>query len=205
MAGTTTNRGYPYPQPSDDFTPSADIQALAEDVDTDAEALDGRIAVLEQLASWKSLCALEQQTAQSIPYNTATALTFGSGSERHDSHNFHSTSSNPSRITPNIPGWYHLYANAILVAPGSTAQYDRIDVTIYKNGAEVAPRGRNDGVDTNNTSASNDVSNWIDADGIDDYFEAYVEFQTTTGSGAQNTAATASFRCFFACEFVRPA
>lgn len=38
--GATSNRSYPYPVDSDDFNPDADIQALAEAVDTDLQAVD---------------------------------------------------------------------------------------------------------------------------------------------------------------------
>lgn len=39
MSATTSDRGYPYPQSTDDFRPYEDIQALAEAVDADAQNL----------------------------------------------------------------------------------------------------------------------------------------------------------------------
>jgi hypothetical protein len=39
MAGTTSNRGYPFPGLTDDNNPPADIEALAEAVDADVEDL----------------------------------------------------------------------------------------------------------------------------------------------------------------------
>jgi hypothetical protein len=39
MTATTANRGYVYPQSTDDFRPYEDIQALAEDVDADVVTL----------------------------------------------------------------------------------------------------------------------------------------------------------------------
>lgn len=47
MSANTSNRGYTYPQSTDDFRPYEDIQELAEDVDTDVAALVARIVALE--------------------------------------------------------------------------------------------------------------------------------------------------------------
>jgi hypothetical protein len=45
-------------------------------------------------------------TAQAIPNATVTAVTFNS--ERSDTNNLHSTSSNTSRLTAGTPGWYSI-------------------------------------------------------------------------------------------------
>lgn len=47
MSANTSNRGYTYPQSTDDFRPYEDIQELAEDVDVDVAALVVRILALE--------------------------------------------------------------------------------------------------------------------------------------------------------------
>lgn len=47
MADTTANRGYPYPEASDTFQPHADLQALAEALDTDVAAIEARVDTLE--------------------------------------------------------------------------------------------------------------------------------------------------------------
>ena len=43
----TTTRGYPYPEGSDPPDGATQMQALAEAVDTDAAALDGRVTAIE--------------------------------------------------------------------------------------------------------------------------------------------------------------
>lgn len=40
MSDTTSNRDYPFPQTSDDYVPHADVEALAEAVDADIQAID---------------------------------------------------------------------------------------------------------------------------------------------------------------------
>lgn len=59
MGSTTTNRGYPYPQSGDDFRPYEDIEALAEAADTDVEAIDTRLATVENgVGVWTSFSPL---------------------------------------------------------------------------------------------------------------------------------------------------
>lgn len=55
MTANTANRGYTYPQSTDDFRPYEDIQELAQDVDTDMAAQVARITAIEnELGVWTS-------------------------------------------------------------------------------------------------------------------------------------------------------
>lgn len=68
---------------------------------------------------------------QSLTNNTATDITFGSGTEVRDDRGWHSTSSNTNRITPDLPGRYLCVANGYFA---SNATGDR-RVYIAKNGS----------------------------------------------------------------------
>lgn len=57
----------------------------------------------------KPIGRLVQQSTQSLADNTYTAITFGTGSTVYDSHGFHSESTNTSRITPTIAGYYRFF------------------------------------------------------------------------------------------------
>lgn len=46
MSASTSNRSYPYPQLTDSVDPPGDIEALAEAVDTDVQAVDDKAASL---------------------------------------------------------------------------------------------------------------------------------------------------------------
>lgn len=50
---------------------------------------------------------MRQVTAQNLPNGTWTAITWDK--EDIDTHGFHSTAVNPTRITPTVPGWYRGY------------------------------------------------------------------------------------------------
>ena len=47
----TTTRGYPYPESSDPPDGAAQVQALAEAVDTDTADLDGRVTIIEAVTA----------------------------------------------------------------------------------------------------------------------------------------------------------
>ena len=55
MSANTANRGYTYPQSTDDFRPYEDIQELAQDVDVDVDAIEARVTAIEtELGVWTS-------------------------------------------------------------------------------------------------------------------------------------------------------
>jgi hypothetical protein len=82
------------------------------------------------------LCDVAQASAQSIPNNALTALTWDT--EVTDNDSAHSTVTNSSRITFQAAGWYHY--EALYIAAFNTAGY-RI-VAAYKNGALYKPGQR---------------------------------------------------------------
>jgi hypothetical protein len=121
-------------------------------------------------------CRLFGTSAQSIPNNTNTAVTFNS--ETYDTDAFHSTATNTSRITiPAGKGGYYLFSAGTRWPGGSTTglrgQY------LYKNGVEIwagtffAP--------TNTTVNETLIYTQIFSAVATDYFELYV-FQNTGGA-----------------------
>jgi hypothetical protein len=167
-------------------------------------AAGGRIFASDILAiiagtTGKPVCRLIQQSAQSLTDNTEAALTFGAGSEAVDSHGFHDTSVNPSRITPNKAGWYTL--RGILTVP-ALATYASIQVAIRKNGANI-PSVIREGPNATASSRSVQVAILEQANGTTDYFEV-AGYQDNTANSAQNTPSTGgSFSCVFECVFER--
>lgn len=73
-------------------------------------------ADLDYLAN-KPVCRVRRTTAQSIPNNTETAITFDA--ERYDVGTLHSTVSNTSRITFIDPGVYDLKGNIEFATNGT--------------------------------------------------------------------------------------
>jgi hypothetical protein len=80
------------------------------------------------------LCILRKSTNTNVD-NNGEMLTWDT--EDVDTHGFHSTSVNPSRVTPNVAGWYKITAN---IAWASNAAGRRATVS-YKNGASAGNLG----------------------------------------------------------------
>lgn len=68
----TTTRGYPYPEPSDPPDGAAQMQALAEAIDTDTAALDGRVTIIEAGTAQSGTVVL----TWSNTYTATAAVTF---------------------------------------------------------------------------------------------------------------------------------
>jgi hypothetical protein len=65
---------------------------------------------------------LRPSPAAGLVDNTYTAIAFTS--EDYDTHGFHSTSVNPSRITPTIPGYYRFKGSAFFSAQSTPVHSD---------------------------------------------------------------------------------
>jgi hypothetical protein len=183
----TTDRGYPYPQSTDSFDPAADIQALAEAVDADLTDAQGT-----------PLVRLVQATGQPLSNNTAAALTFTAGSVVVDTHSFHSTTANTTRITPSVPGWYRLVGTVSMVS----ASYTQVLAVIRKNGSNISPLilTRPDAAGGAAAEAVQ-VTALEQANGSTDYFEVVGQ---QNSSGSQNTNVVGGLASTFECQFIRP-
>lgn len=137
---------------------------------------------------------------QSIPDAVQTAITFTT--EDLDSSNFHSTSSNTSRVTPAKAGWYRVRGTYFT---GAAATYVTVDVSIAKNGVSVAPAERRT-FSTTATQVSNATSAQCEAmvsvNGTTDYFEL-MAFQDS--DAAKNTNQSSRFSSVLEFEFMVPA
>lgn len=147
----------------------------------------------------KPLVKLIAAATQSLADNTAVALTFGAGSEEFDTHGFHDETTNPTRITPTVAGYYRLRGAVYLP---SRADYVTTYLAIYKNGAAGAPISR-PGVSTSSGVRSAEGEAVFSANGSTDYFEA-IAFQDNSANASATTNQSGGFSCYFEAEWLRP-
>lgn len=171
MTADTANRGYTYPQSTDNTQIWTHIQQLAEDVDVDVEAIAVRTVE-------KPLCIVRKSTVTSVD-NNGEVLTWDT--EDTDLSGLHSTSSNTSRITPNVAGWYRISAT-IHWAANATG---RRATAVSKNGSIAAYGQISPGSSVGTTSTV--ITRTLQANGTTDYFEV---FAYQDSGGALNSADT---------------
>lgn len=149
----------------------------------------GQVLTASELNNAIPLCILEN-TAMVIPSGTATSVTFST--EVLDPLNWHSTSTNTSRVTPNIAGYYFvtLQMNDI----SGTGQ-TRALLRCLKNNADVANVRIQ--MDTNGTDDDFALPGYVYCNGSTDYLEMNI-LQTNTGSANRTTTAR------FTVQFVHP-
>lgn len=121
----------------------------------------------------------EQLTLQSIPNNTLTAITFDT--EVIDTENGHSTSTNPSRYTVTIPGYFDVDALVLYNNNGTGARRAAIAV----NGTEIIEANYMTVTGVVSTSAAT-VATIVGPLNIGDYIET---FALQNSGGALNTFA----------------
>lgn len=138
---------------------------------------------------------LVQAVAQSIPNSSDTALTFTT--EDVDTHNFHDTAVNNSRVTPTIAGWYD--CRGTVVVAGS-ATLTTLAAVIYQNLAQVPPLKR-EGPNSTSASRSAGTAVLLPFNGSTDF----VELRGNQVSGAaMNTTVAGSFASVFEVIYRRP-
>src|SRR3954463_2588322 len=129
------------------------------------------VTTIEDYTIRRPIVRLIQAAAQSVASNADTAVTFGAGSEDIDTHGYHDTAVNTSRITPLLAGYYQLTG---VVAWAGDTDIIRHDALFAKNGSVVAPRNRFV-TDSTATAASArmtyPVVAILTANGTTDYFE----------------------------------
>ncbi len=159
------------------------------------------LTTLQDYTIRKPICRLLQQSAQSLTNNTTTAITYGSGSEDIDTHNFHDPTTNNTRITPTIEGYYRVMVHTAMNTPSSA--YTQITATIRKVGTSVEPQVimRPDAASIAGSTAQTTATVYMN--GTTDYLEHFAN-QQNGGAAAQNTSATTGFRCVFEVVFERP-
>lgn len=94
---------------------------------------------IEEASNLRPAWRLVQAAAQSLNHDTDTAITFGTGSTVIDTHNFHDEGTNPSRVTPNVPGLY-VVTGVVFLEPVNNII--RLEAAIMLNGSVQHPRMR---------------------------------------------------------------
>jgi len=191
MPGTTTNYAFRYQTPSDPPDGAALSQNLAEDVDTVL------LAELTEAAS-VPFVRLVAQAVQSMTSGVAAAITYGASSEEADTHNFHSTTTNPTRVTPNVPGWYEC---VVTFSMGSAA-ISQMLTGVKKNGTNHNPLVvlRPDVVAAAASNVQAVVS--VSCNGSTDYIEHIGQYNSVTTP--LNTSISAGVACTFEVTWKRP-
>ena len=161
-------------------------------------------AGLASASSAKPLVHLVAQAGQSLSDGISTAITFGSGSEEIDTHGFHDTASNTSRITPTVAGYYRFYGAVFF--PGFT-DYVNMQCWVRKNGStSLYPAGRRENLALNQTVSLSCLTVAF-MNGSGDYVEL-MALQDNSASAARTTTAVDSAsapaaKSVFGCELLR--
>lgn len=162
---------------------SPGAKTYADDINDIADATTSR-----------PLVRMIQTVAQSIPDATLTALTFST--EEIDTHGFHDTGSNTSRITPNVAGYYRFTGTYMSGVPTTLVS---VDCSLRKNGStSFAPGSRGQ---AGAIAQSQPTTAIISCNGTTDYVEL-MAFQDSSGAVSSNVSSR--FSSVFECEFLRP-
>jgi hypothetical protein len=138
---------------------------------------------------------LVQQAVQSLANATNAAITFGAGSEEIDTHSFHDTAVNTSRITPTKPGRYRAVGTVNVASSGAVTI---LTAFIGKNGLAVQPFARSKpGTAATTTAAA--VSAIVEMNGTTDYVELW---GNQTSGGALNTQASGGVNSVLELEYL---
>lgn len=150
-------------------------------------------SAIEESSSQRPVGRLVASGTQALADNTDVAITFPA--EEFDSHGFHSTSSNTSRVTPNVPGYYRFWGTVffdILATPVTS------ETRFRKNGSSnLAPADRKPG-QTIASSLSTTVM--VDMNGTTDYIELIGKQDS---AGADSTNQSSQFSSVLEWEKVR--
>lgn len=151
----------------------------------------GWITVANKETYDRPLCIVRRTGEQSIPNATLTAITWDL--EDVDTHGIHSTSSNTSRVTPNIAGWYRV-TFTLQYATNATG---RRAAAVRQNGGTVIYGDIKPGSSAGNLGCT--VTKTLQFNGSTDYVEG-IAYQDSGGS--LNTAGSDSK--VMEVEFIRP-
>ncbi len=157
--------------------------------------------LLEEYTIRKPLVRLIAQTAQSLAHNTQTAIQYGTSSESIDTHGWHDTSVNNTRITVQFAGYFTIRVHTHM-ATASGTNYTQVTASIAVNGTRVDPQFfmRPDAASNSGATAASFTLIQLAAG---DYVEHFAS-QTNGTSSAQNTSASAGFRSVMELVFERP-
>lgn len=156
------------------------------------------IASLESYVNSRPIGRIYQGAAQSIAHNSDVALTWDS--EVYDTASQHDISTNPSRVTPNVAGYYRFRVCAYLAA---NTDYTQIRLRFRFNGGDVAPETRWASTGTTSQISSFQCEVMLDFNGSTDYIEAFIR-HTNGAAAARNTSVANPVITLLEWEFIRP-
>jgi hypothetical protein len=190
MADTTANRAYPYPESTDDVRPYADLQALADALDIDIDAIVD-----------KPVGRLVAQSSESLPDNVAEAINFAAASESgdgFDSHGYHDETTLNGRVVPTKAGIYRFTGRVHISAPTSL-----VSLTAYlrKNGSTAVEGSGGRGLAGTGTAQSAEASAMVPINGSGDFIEL---MGLQDSAGALNSNASAYLKSSLEWEYIRP-
>lgn len=122
MAGITPNRGYPYPTAGDPGDVPAAIEAFADAVDLDMQALASSI-------NQRPMVKISSRSVkQTFPPRTNTELSFDFVDI--DTHGAVDLSSQPTRIVPKLSGWWYCW---VAVTPANNTVTTSRQLQLLRN------------------------------------------------------------------------
>lgn len=155
-------------------------------------------ALLQQLADYtvnRPVGYIVASGAQALADNTQVAIQF-SGTDDIDTDGFHNPSSNNTRITPNVAGYYSFTVFGFFQAQATPVISD---VSVRKNGStHFAPAGRYPG-STQAFSLPSVV--YMEMNGTTDYIELMM---LQDSAGADNTNQSVQYSSVIMWELLRP-
>lgn len=142
---------------------------------------------------------LVQAVAQTgIASATSTPVTFTA--EDLDSHNFHSTAVNTSRVTPTVPGWYNVKGG---VAFGGATDYIVNESFIRQNGTVGLPPANRITPSASSQTLVLPCAAKVFCNGAGDYFELCL--RATKTAGTISTTISSQFTSTLEWDYDRPA
>ena len=141
--------------------------------------------------------SLVQQSAQSAASNTTFAITYGTGSTVLDTDDFHSESTNNTRITPTRAGVYAISAKAFF---GAEDTFRIVDSILRLNGTTIVAgssgRRLSGGTGSATFNSADTGVVYVTFNGTTDYVE-HLCVQTNADATNTNTATSGQFASTF--------
>lgn len=189
------------------------VLCLSTDMPTDAQLGDTAFLLDKpNVRAWYSGTAwlnddkpivrlIQPTTGTTVASNTEGTLSFGAGSEEIKTDtSLHSTSTNPTRITPNKAGLWRV-TSKLIWSFNTSIQYSNIGIA--KNGSMLDRSGNLAPTSTNNVNKFGGfLSVEVQMNGTTDYLET-IAFQTSAGAVQQVTNPGSSSSSTFSAEWLR--
>lgn len=146
----------------------------------------------------KAMVRLVQQTTgnqTALVSGADTVLLFGAGSEDIDTNNYHDVTTNTSRVTPTVAGYYRCEVKGVYAFSGTITS---CNTSVRKNGGTWDRTGNAKPGTTGVNCGTPPLSVPIFLNGSGDYVEAVLQFVGTANQATNNVAgSTCTFQVTF--------